>query len=261
VATGRREELGKQLVAQTRDLGGDLTFVRADVGVVGDCEASLAATVSTYGRIDVLINMAGIEGEVGDFHTVTEESWDTVMDINLKGTAFCCRYAIPHMIQQGGGVILNIGSINAIVLGSEGDTATRTKEGMARYLRGPEQELGVGGFPERVEIDGLPGGLDGFVKGAGGAKRPALQLEGRRQLRRQLGPFRLDPVPLRARQEDSAAGVDGCGRLLDGPDGRSAGQGLLHSRQGRGHVLDVDPGARRQMQLVATKGMSERSGR
>jgi NAD(P)-dependent dehydrogenase (short-subunit alcohol dehydrogenase family) len=176
VATGRREELGKELEAVVRDAGGELIFLRADVSRVADCAASVAATVENYGRIDIVVNAAGIEGDIGDFHTCSEEEWDRVVDTNLKGTAFCCRYAIPHMLEQGGGALLNIASINAvealahmapyntskaavvqltrtlaveyllqgiranaIVLGgAEGETASRTQDALARFMRGPD---------------------------------------------------------------------------------------------------------------------------
>jgi NAD(P)-dependent dehydrogenase (short-subunit alcohol dehydrogenase family) len=176
VATGRREELGKELEAEVRAAGGELTFVRADVSRVADCEESVEATIDIHGRIDIVVNAAGVECEISDFHACSEDEWDRVLDTNLKGTAFCCRYAIPHMLEQGGGVLLNIASINAIealahmapynvskagvvqltrtiaveyllqgiranaiVLGgAEGGTASRTQDGLARYMRGPD---------------------------------------------------------------------------------------------------------------------------
>jgi NAD(P)-dependent dehydrogenase (short-subunit alcohol dehydrogenase family) len=114
VATGRREQLGNELEAEVRESGGELTYVRADVSRVADCQASVEATVERFGRVDIVVNAAGIEGAFGDFHACSEEEWDRVIDTNLKGTAFCCRYAIPYMLEQGGGVLLNIASINAV---------------------------------------------------------------------------------------------------------------------------------------------------
>lgn len=177
VACGRREELGKELEAEVRDAGGDLTFVRADVARSADCEAAVQTGVTTYGRLDVLLNNAGIEGDVVDFHTLDEGQWDSVVDINLKGAFLCSRFAVAQMVAQGeGGLLLHIASINAIealanmapynaakagllqlsrtiaveyvlqgirsnaiVLGgAEGDTASRTQDQIARRLRGPD---------------------------------------------------------------------------------------------------------------------------
>jgi NAD(P)-dependent dehydrogenase (short-subunit alcohol dehydrogenase family) len=176
VATGRRAELGKHLESEVREAGHEITFLQADVSRVADCQLSVETAVATYGRIDVVVNAAGIESSVTDFHTLTEDEWDTVLDINLKGTAFCCQAAVPHMLEQGGGVLLNIASINAVEAlahmapynvskagvvqltrtlaveyllqgiranaillgGAEGGTATRSQDGFARYMRGPD---------------------------------------------------------------------------------------------------------------------------
>jgi NAD(P)-dependent dehydrogenase (short-subunit alcohol dehydrogenase family) len=114
VGVGRREELGRRLEQEVRDAGGALSFLAADVSRPAGCAAAVAHTVATFGRIDVLINNAGVEGPVGHFHELTEEEWDATIDINVKGAAFCCRYAIPHMLEQGGGLVLNVASINAV---------------------------------------------------------------------------------------------------------------------------------------------------
>ena len=114
VGVGRREELGRRLEQEVREGGGTLSFLTADVSRPAHCAAAVAHTVATFGRIDVLVNNAGVEGPIGHFHDLTEDEWDSVVDVNLKGTAFCCRYAIPHMLEQGGGLVLNVASINAV---------------------------------------------------------------------------------------------------------------------------------------------------
>jgi NAD(P)-dependent dehydrogenase (short-subunit alcohol dehydrogenase family) len=114
VGTGRRNALGEALAADLHDKAGSFTFVAGDVARVSDCEAAVEATIQGHGRIDVLINNAAIAGEVVDTHELREEQWDSVLDINLKGAAFCCRYAIPHMLARGAGLILNIASVAAV---------------------------------------------------------------------------------------------------------------------------------------------------
>jgi NAD(P)-dependent dehydrogenase (short-subunit alcohol dehydrogenase family) len=116
VAAGRRVPEGEALVQEVADTGGDLAFVATDVRRVDDCEALAAAAMDRYGRIDVLVNNAGTEGEepIVDSHEVTEAQWDDVVDTNLKGAFFCCRYALAHMRRRQSGVVLNIASINAI---------------------------------------------------------------------------------------------------------------------------------------------------
>src|SRR5690348_14869623 len=103
LATGRREELGVALEKEVRDAGGELTFLRLDVSRAEDCEASVAAAVDTYGRLDVLVNNAGIEGPVVDAHELDDDSWDEVVAINLSGAFRCAKHAIRAMKAQGGG--------------------------------------------------------------------------------------------------------------------------------------------------------------
>jgi NAD(P)-dependent dehydrogenase (short-subunit alcohol dehydrogenase family) len=85
-----------------------VTTVRADVTSVADCERIVAETIDRHGRLDVLINAAGVWVE-GDSWKTTEDEWDHVIDVNLKGTFFACRHAIPHLIEAQG-CIINLSS-------------------------------------------------------------------------------------------------------------------------------------------------------
>jgi len=91
-------------------------FVRADVSKEADCKALVEAAVAKYGGLHVLYNNAGIFP--ADDHSVidTEEKvWDRVLAVNVKGTAFPCKYAIPVMVKGGGGSVINIASFVAIL--------------------------------------------------------------------------------------------------------------------------------------------------
>ncbi|HZE99179.1 MAG TPA: glucose 1-dehydrogenase [Planctomycetota bacterium] len=92
------------------------TFLKADVSREADCKALVEAAVRQYGGLDVLYNNAGIFP--ADDHSVidTEEKvWDRVFAVNVKGTAFPCKYGIPEMIKRGGGSVINIASFVAIL--------------------------------------------------------------------------------------------------------------------------------------------------
>jgi NAD(P)-dependent dehydrogenase (short-subunit alcohol dehydrogenase family) len=93
-------------------LPGAVTSVVADVSVVGDCDRMVAQAVETAGRLDVLVNCAGVWVE-GPTATMTEEQWDRTIDVNLKGTFFACRAAIPHL-QRTEGCIVNMSSDSGI---------------------------------------------------------------------------------------------------------------------------------------------------
>ncbi|HVA90998.1 MAG TPA: SDR family oxidoreductase [Chloroflexota bacterium] len=94
--------------------GGTAVPLVCDVTVGPQVEQTLAACVEHYGRIDVLCNNAG----VGSNHNVletTEEVWDLCFDVNVKGVFWGCKYAIPYMVAQGGGVIVNTASVAGLV--------------------------------------------------------------------------------------------------------------------------------------------------
>ncbi|MGQ9572625.1 MAG: SDR family oxidoreductase, partial [Dehalococcoidia bacterium] len=90
--------------------GGQADSLQADVSVAADVERMIGTTVERFGRLDVLVNNAGIE-VIMPIVQVPEEMWDRLIDVNLKGVFLGCKYAIPQMIRQGGGAIVNTASI------------------------------------------------------------------------------------------------------------------------------------------------------
>ncbi len=83
--------------------------LEADVSQASDVKRIVEFTLDKYGSIDGLVNNAAI-GPLGTVPETSEEIWDQVIDVNLKGTFLCCKEVLPHMIKQGGGSIVNIGS-------------------------------------------------------------------------------------------------------------------------------------------------------
>ncbi len=110
------EPAGETVVAAVRAAGGDATFVRADVSNEADARAMVQHAVATYGRVDALYNNAGIMPEAD--HSVIDTdvaTWDAVMAVNVRGVFLGCKYAIPQMLEQGAGSIINIASFVAIL--------------------------------------------------------------------------------------------------------------------------------------------------
>jgi 3-oxoacyl-[acyl-carrier protein] reductase len=97
-----------------RDDGGEATAVVADVSDADDVEAFVEETVETYGSIDVLHNNAGIPQQSTPVEDVEEATWDGIQDVNLKSAFLGAKYAVPHMKEQGEGVILNTASTAGI---------------------------------------------------------------------------------------------------------------------------------------------------
>ncbi len=103
------EDEGRQVAADIAASGGDAMFVPLDVTSESDWDSAIAATVERYGRLDVLVNNAGISGR-GMVEDTRVEDWERVMDVNAKGVFLGTRYAIPEMQKAGGGSIINISS-------------------------------------------------------------------------------------------------------------------------------------------------------
>ena len=107
---------GQETVRQVTAAGGDATFVQADVSREADARAMIDAAVSTYGRVDVLYNNAGIMPAAD--HSVIDtdvDTWDKVMAVNVRGVFLGCKYAIPVMLEQGSGSVINVSSFVAIL--------------------------------------------------------------------------------------------------------------------------------------------------
>jgi NAD(P)-dependent dehydrogenase (short-subunit alcohol dehydrogenase family) len=107
---------GAETVEAVQAAGGEATFVQTDVSDETDAAAMVAAAMDRYGRIDVLYNNAGIMPEAD--HSVVDTDvavWDQVMAVNLRGVFLGCKYAIPRMVEQGSGSVINISSFVALL--------------------------------------------------------------------------------------------------------------------------------------------------
>ncbi len=108
----RRNDKCEAMVSQIQALGGEGMFVQTDVTRRADIQALVEATLARFGRLDCAVNNAGIAGPVGvPVAEIEEESWDQVMNVNLKGVWMCMKYEIPAMLMQGKGAIVNVSSI------------------------------------------------------------------------------------------------------------------------------------------------------
>ncbi len=105
---------GSEVVRDIEKAGGQARFVKLDVTSEADWQAAIAAAVSTFGKLNVLVNNAGISGTF-DPDLMSVKAWDTLMNINAKGVFLGMKYAIPAMQGAGGGAIVNISSISGIV--------------------------------------------------------------------------------------------------------------------------------------------------
>jgi NAD(P)-dependent dehydrogenase (short-subunit alcohol dehydrogenase family) len=114
VITGRDDQASEAVAEQVKQQGTDAIFVHADITRADEVEHMVKKTVDTFGRIDYLVNNAGGGPRPFDRLMMTEEDWDYQVDLNLKGPWLGMINAIPYMIKQGGGVILNIGTLGGM---------------------------------------------------------------------------------------------------------------------------------------------------
>lgn len=127
--TGRNQERGHEVRDRILRGGGEAIFVATDVVKPEECRRAVNETVSTFGRLDILFNNAGVFYP----HTAldcSEEEWDAQIDINLKGTFLMSKFALPEMIRQGRGVIINNSSGWGIVGGDSAVAYCASKGGV-----------------------------------------------------------------------------------------------------------------------------------
>jgi NAD(P)-dependent dehydrogenase (short-subunit alcohol dehydrogenase family) len=114
VEISARWENGEETASFIREEGGSATSRKCDITESGEVQSRIGAILKERGRIDILVNNAGV-AHIGDVLNTTEEDLDRVYRVNVKGAYHCLRACIPKMIEQGGGVILNLASIASLV--------------------------------------------------------------------------------------------------------------------------------------------------
>lgn len=164
---------GADTVRMIADAGGEAFFVRADVSQADRVENLVNESVGRYGRLDFAFNNAGIEGEQALTGDCSEQNWDRVLSVNLKGTWLCMKHEIPHMLKQGKGAIVNMSSVAGLIgyrnipayVASKHGVIGLTKTAALEYattgirinavcpgvIRTPMVERFVGGTPEGEE--------------------------------------------------------------------------------------------------------------
>lgn len=139
---GRREHKLLETVNEIRKNGGTAHHIAGDISMVSDTERFVRESVNKFGGLDILVNNAGVV-KATKITEVTEEEYNYIMDINLKGTLFMCRYAVPEIKKRGGGSIINIGSALGIKGWKDGTTSvySASKGGVSMLTQALALEL------------------------------------------------------------------------------------------------------------------------
>jgi NAD(P)-dependent dehydrogenase (short-subunit alcohol dehydrogenase family) len=145
----RVADAGQETVRMIRDEKGEASFIEADVSDAADVERMVGTTVIEYGRLDVLFNNAGIEGPSVNLLQYGEDDWARVIAVNLTAVYRAMRAAIPHMIEQGGGVILSTASVAGLVGLARSSAYSAAKAGVIGLSRTVALEYG----PKNIRVN------------------------------------------------------------------------------------------------------------
>ncbi|HEV8363020.1 MAG TPA: SDR family oxidoreductase [Gemmatimonadaceae bacterium] len=201
--------------AAIQKVGGHATCARVDVTDAASCEELVRHAVSTFGRVDVLVNDAAID-IVESFESITDEAWKRVVDVDLKGVMHMSRAVVRHMLERGGGgSIINISSIaSAIAIPGLG-AYSAAKGGVNQLTRVMAVDLAAHG----IRVNAIaPGYLENIMEGLGGEHaKPETEkrIEIRTPMRRRA---RLDELvgPVVFLASDAASYVTGAVLFVDG---------------------------------------------
>jgi NAD(P)-dependent dehydrogenase (short-subunit alcohol dehydrogenase family) len=156
VITGRSAERGSKIIEKIKRDRGHAIFVKTDVSISQECRNAVDTTIAHFGRLDILFNNAGVF-YAHDVVECTEEEWDLQLDINLKGTFLMSKFALPGMIAQGGGIIINNSSGWGLVGGDKAVAYCASKGGVVLLTKAMAIDHG----PQGIRVNCVcPGDVD-----------------------------------------------------------------------------------------------------
>ncbi len=198
-------EGARETVERIRRKGGEAISVQTDVSVAADAARMVQAALAAYGRIDILVNNAAVTIPASVVEA-SEEVWDRTMAIDLKGVFLPSKYAIPHMIAGGGGSVINLASMCALVASRNQAPYSAAKGGVVALTR----QMAIDYAPHNIRVNGIaPSEVRtpmflGFINRAPDPEQKMQELVARIPLGRVAEPEELARAALFLASEDSS---------------------------------------------------------
>lgn len=142
---------GEALAVELSSRGLAARYWRCDVSREAEVAAVLDGVAAHFGRLDVLVNNAGVSGADRPTHEITEAEWDWVQAINVKGVFFCTKHAVPHLKRAGGGSIINLSSIYGLV-GAPDVPPYHASKGAVRLMTKTDAMIYA---PDRIRVNSI----------------------------------------------------------------------------------------------------------
>ncbi len=194
-------EGGEELAREVAGQGGEVLFMRCDVSDAEQVGRLVEEAVRHFGRLDVLVNNAGIAGNALPAHELSADDWDRVIAVNLRGPFLCAHFALPHLMAGGAGVIVNVASTYGLVGAPLAPAYCASKGGVVNLTR--QLAVDYGGRGVRVNAV-CPGYVDTDM-GGHRARLPPAQREAA-QARRGANAA-LQPLGRQAHADEIARAV------------------------------------------------------
>jgi NAD(P)-dependent dehydrogenase (short-subunit alcohol dehydrogenase family) len=191
-------EGGQRTADDIRDAGGRASFASCDVAQADQVAALVSGAVADFGRLDVLVNDAGISGGSHRLHELDIDSWDRTIAVNLRGTFLCAREAIPHLLRNPHSAMINIASTYGVIGAPLAPSYCASKGGIVNLTR----QLAVDYSPDGLRVNAIcPGYIDTDMGGHRASLPPAERAAA--QARREANAA-LQPIGRQAQAEEVA---------------------------------------------------------